>query len=132
MIQRGNINQNQMNNKKAYGRLTGWIICCLFVTMTFFSCKKDGPTVAIISVVDSIGNPVPDAKVTLWQDTAVNNINGVQSHLRVTKQSDAAGKAEFNFELEAFLNIEVIKNVDTGRSFIRLKEHETVAQTVHI
>ncbi|MBK7908811.1 hypothetical protein [Candidatus Pollutiaquabacter sp.] len=39
---------------------------------------------------------------------------------------------EFEFKLEAFLNIEVIKNDDTARSFIRLKEHETVTKTVSL
>ena len=96
------------------------------------SCKKDDPTKAVISVVDVNSAPVLDATITLWQDTAVNNVNGVQSTVRVSKQSDAAGKAEFDFKLEAFLNVEVIKGIDTGRSFIRLKEHETVTQTVNL
>ena len=100
--------------------------------MCSLSCKKDSPTKAVISVVDVNTAPVLDATVTLWQDTAVNNVNGVQSTLRVTKKSDAAGNAEFEFKLEAFLNVEVIKGVDTGRSFIRLKEHETVTQTVNL
>jgi len=52
--------------------------------------------------------------------------------VRITKKSDAAGRAEFEFKLEAFLNIEVIKNDDTARSFIRLKEHETVTKTVSL
>ena len=50
----------------------------------------------------------------------------------MTKTTDAAGRAEFDFELEAFLNIEVIRGADTGRSFIRLKEHESVSQTVNL
>lgn len=120
-----------MNNKRRTERDTGWIVLSFFIVMCANSCKKDGPTKAVISVIDRYNAPVTDAKVTLWQDTAVNNINGVQSTLRVTKKSDAAGKAEFEFKLEAFLNIEVIKG-DTGRSFIRLKEHETVTQTVNL
>lgn len=109
-----------------------WIGLSFFITVCSMSCKKDGPTQAVITVVDGNTAPVIDATVTLWQDTAVNNVNGKQSTLRVVKKSDAAGKAEFEFKLEAFLNIEVIKGVDTARSFIRLKEHETVAQTVNL
>ena len=101
--------------------------------MTIFACKKSGPTIAIVTVIDgSTKAAVSGATVTLWQDTAVNNSNGVQSTLRVTKTSDAAGRAEFEFDLEAFLNVEVIKGPDTGRSYIRLTEHETEEVTVNL
>ena len=86
----------------------------------------------MITVVDSINRPVQGALVILWQDTAVNKSNGVVSELRVSKTTDASGKAEFEFQLEAFLNIDVLYNADTARSFIRLKEHETVNKTVVI
>jgi hypothetical protein len=121
-----------MNNERRSGTLTGWIVLGFFIGLTFLSCKKNGPTKAVVTVLDSAGSPVQAAQVTLWQDTVVNATNGVPSTLRVTGKSDASGRAEFDFELEAFLNIEAIKNNDTGRSFIRLKEHETVEQTVHI
>jgi hypothetical protein len=117
-------------NIKENGSNIGWVILAFFMTMTALSCKKTGPTRAIITVIDSTSAPVSGAKVTLWQDTVVNVSNGVQSHLRITKLSDAAGRAEFDFQLEAFLNVEASKSSDTGRSFIRLKEHETVSQTV--
>ncbi|HRH64913.1 MAG TPA: hypothetical protein PLU53_01315 [Bacteroidia bacterium] len=119
-------------NKERSGLITGWVMVCLFGVMTFFSCKKDGPTRAIVTVIDSLGRPVQAASVTLWQDTAVNATNGVQANIRVTKSSDAAGKAEFEFEQEAFLNYVVIKNADTARGFIRLKEHETVNETANL
>jgi hypothetical protein len=121
-----------MNNKRSSGSNIGWLLSCVFIGLCVLSCKKDGPTRAIVTVLDSAGMAVQAADVTLWQDTVVNATNGVPSTLRVTKKSDAAGRAEFEFELEAFLNIEVIKSGDTGRSFIRLEEHETVEQTVHI
>ena len=107
-------------------------ILAMTVLLSFSSCKKDGPTVAVILVVDSAGRSVQGASVTLWQDTAVNNVNGVQSDLRVTKISDAAGRAEFSFELEAYLNAEAIRNTDTARSVVRLKEHETVSVTLYL
>ena len=122
-----------MNNERRSSSYAGWIIFSLFIVMISFSCKKTGPTVAVVTVVDGVTKaPVSGASVTLWQDTAVNNTNGVQSTLRLTKNSDASGRAEFDFELEAFLNILVIKNSDTGRSYIRLKEHETVEAKVNL
>jgi hypothetical protein len=53
------------------------------------------------------------------------------SNVRVTKTADANGKAEFTFTLEAYLNIEAIKDTNVARGFVRLKEHETVNATVH-
>ena len=121
-----------MNIKKEAGRNIGSVIICFFIAMFLFTCKKDGPTRAVVTVLDVNKSPVSGATVTLWQDTAINTTNGVKSTLRVIKTSDAAGNAEFEFELEAFLNIEVISGPDTGRSFIRLKEHETVTATVNL
>ncbi|MCC7231761.1 MAG: hypothetical protein IT242_02360 [Bacteroidia bacterium] len=117
-------------NKERSGRITGYLFASTFVLLSIFSCKKDGPTRAVISVIDSLSRPVQGARITLWQDTAVNSTNGVKSNVRVTKTSDAAGRAEFDFELEAFLNIEAVKNADTVKSFIRLEEHETVSRTL--
>ncbi len=117
-------------NKEKSGAWVALVFIGLFCSMSFFSCKKDGPTKAVITVVDSINRPLQGAKVILWQDTAVNKSNGVASEMRVTKNTDAAGRAEFEFQLEAFLNIDVVYNADTGRSFIRLIEFETVSKTV--
>jgi hypothetical protein len=121
-----------MNNERRTGLIIGLFAAALIVTSIIFSCKKDGATKAVITVIDRNNAAVSGATVTLWQDTAVNNTNGVKSNLRVSKTSDASGHAEFDFQLEAFLNIEAIKGQDTGRSFIRLKEHETVEQTVNL
>lgn len=121
-----------MNLEKRNGRITALALLGIFLACIIGSCKKDGPTVAVINVVDSAGRAVQGAAVTLWQDTAVNSTNGVRSSLRVTKISDAAGKAEFNFELEAYLNAQAIRNTDTARSVVRLKEHETVTVTLYL
>ena len=121
-----------MNSEKRGGLITALVVAAVFCVFSFSSCKKDGPTVAVITVVDSAGRSVQGASVPLWQDTAVTNVNGVQSNLRVTKISDAAGRAEFSFELEAYLNAEAIRNTDTARSVVRLKEHETVSVTLYL
>lgn len=95
-----------MNNERRTNSYTGWFVLIFFIGISVFACKKTGPTQAVITVIDRTNAAVQGAKVTLWQDTAVNATNGIQSKLRVTKTTDAAGRAEFDFELEAFLNIE--------------------------
>ena len=122
-----------MNIERRNGVICGLAVLCFFVILSIGACKKSGPTVGVITVLDgSTKAPVSGASVTLWQDTAVNQSNGVQSDVRVTKVTDGSGRAEFEFQLEAFLNVLVVHNADTGRSYIRLKEHETEEVTVNL
>ena len=102
-----------------------------FIFFALFSCKKDGETKAVITVKDAAGKGVSGATVVLWQDTSINQTSGVQSNIRVTKTTNSSGNAEFIFALEAYLNITATKDTNMARGFIRLKEHETVSQTVH-
>ena len=119
-----------MNRKNSTGQWMALMVLASFAFLTFFSCKKSGPTVAIITVVDSLGRPVGNANVRLWQDTSHSQQTGVQSNINVTKVSDGSGKAQFEFDLEAYLNIEAIKGADSAKGFIRLVEHETEEKTV--
>ena len=99
---------------------------------TAASCHKDEDTVAVITVVDTTGKPVTSATVTLWQDTAINPNTGAQANVRVTKLTGSAGTAEFIFALEAYLNIDASKGSLSGQAFVRLKQEESVSQTVVI
>lgn len=118
-------------NKVNQSWLIGVAMALLFLSFSFFSCKKDGETKAVITVNDAAGVAVNGASVTLWQDTAVNPTTGSQANIRVTKTTDGSGHAEFTFALEAYLNITAKKDTFTAKGFVRLKEHETVSQTVH-
>jgi hypothetical protein len=109
----------------------GLFVIAVLTLNIFFSCKKEGPTKAVITVNDSAGHAVEGASVTLWQDTAVNQVSHTQANIRVTKTSDSNGNAEFEFTLEAYLNITAEKGSNEAHGFVRLKEHETVNQTVH-
>ena len=108
----------------------------MFITAAFLlsaaSCHKDEDTVAIITVVDTAGNIVPSASVTLWQDTAHNPVTGAQANVRVTKLTGSSGTAEFIFALEAYLNVDATKGALAGQAFVRLKQEESVSQTVVI
>jgi hypothetical protein len=119
-----------MNMNKKNGQWTALLVLASFTLLTFFSCKKSGPTIAIVTVVDTLGRPVANANVRLWQDTSHSQQTGVQSNINVSKKSDGSGKAQFEFDLEAYLNIEAIKGSDSAKGFIRLVEHETAEKTV--
>jgi hypothetical protein len=96
------------------------------------SCKKYGPTVASVTVLDTNGIPMSLATVTLWQDTAHNPVTGVQSTVRVSAITNASGNAQFTFANEAFLNITATKTgyPDTANGFIRLVQYQTTSASV--
>ncbi len=107
------------------------VLALLFAGISsFIACKKDGPTVATITVWDTLKRPVKGANVTLWQDTATNPTTGLKSTIRMTKITDAGGKASFDFSLEAYVNIAAAYNGDTATGEIHVKEHETASATV--
>ena len=101
----------------------------------FFSCKKDAPTKAVITVLDTNSAPVEGAIVTVFQDSVINHVTGVRANIREVRTSDASGKAEYTFKWEAFLNIIAVKsdnlgNADTTRGSIRLEYQKTTEATV--
>lgn len=86
----------------------------------------------MITVVDSTGQRISGALVTLSQDSVINPVNNVQASANQVKQSDAAGQAFFTFKLEAVLNIEVVKGTKIAKDYIRLEQSKTVTKTVVI
>jgi len=118
--------------KKNVALLAGIFVLSLFVMISIESCSKDEDTIGVITVLDTAGNPVTSATVTLWQDSAHNPTTGAQANVRVTQTTGSSGTAEFIFTLEAYLNIDAIKGTKSGKAFIRLKQDETVNQTVVI
>ena len=120
-----------MNNRKRLLALPFILLFSTLVSQLMLSgCKKDGPTKAVITVQDSLGRPASGATVSLFQDTVINQVTGSRANVRQTKVTDAAGNAEFEFTLEAFLNLEAYRGADTVTGFVRLELHKTVYQTV--
>jgi len=94
-------------------------------------------TKAIVIVKNSNGDVVPNASVTLFPEQVISpQGNYPDPALTKTNNTDANGQAEFIYELEAILNIEVIKeegnSTYTGVDIIRLIEGVTVTKIVEI
>ena|SRR5688572_17193400 len=106
----------------------------------FFSCKKDEPTKAVITVLDTNSFPLGGAFVRVFQDSVINQVTGVQANINDEKISDSQGRTEHEFKWEAFLNIEAVAirldtaslpvDTDTTRGYIRLEYQKTVEATV--
>ena len=106
--------------------------------LTIGSCQKAKDTVGIIVVKDSNGNLVSGATVVLHLDSLAENQQGnfYNSNLRKTDITDASGRAEFTYELEAIFQVSVKKtqgnNTLKGSNVIRLLKEKTIIQEVRI
>lgn len=124
---------------KFFPMLNAGALILLFLP-AFFSCKKDEPTRAIVTVLDTNEVPVAGVWVSVFQDSVINQVTGVQANIRDTKLSDGSGKTEHTFKWEAFLNIEAARiildslslplDTDTARGSVRLEYQKTVDATV--
>ena len=109
----------------------------LVISTTFIACEKAKDTIGIIIVKDSNGNTVSGAKVVLHQDGVISpQGNSSNPELRKTDVTDANGRAEFTYELEAIFQVDVEKidgnNIYNGSNIIRLLKEKTVTQVVEI
>jgi hypothetical protein len=109
----------------------------LVISTTFIACEKANDTIGIIIVKDSNGNTVSGATVVLHQDGAISpQGNSSNPELRKIDVTDANGRAEFTYELEAIFQVDVEKidgnNIYNGFNIIRLLKEKTVTQVVEI
>ena len=101
------------------------------------SCQKNKETIGIIIVKDTNGNTVPGATIVLHQDGMISpQGNSTSPDVRKSDITDASGQAEFTYELEMILNVEVEKvdgnDTYTGSNVIRLLKEKTVTKVVEI
>ncbi len=108
-----------------------------FFIISFSSCEKAKDTIGIIIVKDSNGNTVSQATVVLHQDGAISQQGSATNpDLRKTDKTDANGRAEFTYDLEAIFQVDVEKidgnNIYSGSNIIRLLKEKTVTKVVEI
>jgi len=114
-------------------------IFALVITTTFTSCEKEKETIAVIIVKNSNGQTIQGADVILFPEQIPNPTSGDFPDPSLTKgpeETDSNGRVQFTYELEAILNIEVIKvdgnSTYTGANIIRLLKGKTVTKVVEI
>ena len=108
-----------------------------FFIISFSSCEKAKDTIGVIIVKDSNGNTVSQATVVLHQDGSISQQGSATNpDLRKIDKTDANGRAEFTYDLEAIFQVDVEKidgnNVYTGSNIIRLLKEKTVTQVIEI
>ncbi len=93
------------------------------ISLSTSSCYKDPFYKALVIVEDTLGNPIEEAEVRLYAPVNDNQVD-------TTQETNAQGIVEFEFELDAVLNIDAVKGTWTGSGFVQLKENETVEETI--
>ena len=116
----------------------------LIILTTIASCQKAKDTIGVIIVQDFSGNTVSGATVSLHQDSARGPLGQTPNQdpeklpnlIRQTDITDANGRAEFTYTLEAILQVDVEKidgnDTLTGSNIIRMIKEKTVTQVVEI
>ena len=119
-------------NKKVVKSFASLMVIGLFLTLILMpSCNKNTDCIAVVSIIDTGGNPVAGATVTLFK-TNVTQYNGVTANVTQTQVSDGSGGTTFTFALPAVLDITAVTKTKSGKGQISLQVGETVQQTIRV
>ena len=66
-----------------------------FLSIGLFSCRKESPTIAVITVCDTSGTAFPNAMVRLYPTPTINPHPGIT--IDDTLYTDASGQASFDY-----------------------------------
>lgn len=130
-----------MLNRISKGILLG--LFSVLIVMLFSSCSKEKETVGVIIVKKSNGSAVEGAIVRLHQDGQQSQQGeDVLPELSQQGETDEAGRVQFIYDLEAVLNVDVVKyptgspedGNDTlvGSDVIRLLRGKIVTKTIKV
>jgi hypothetical protein len=110
----------------------------LVMIVAFTSCQKEKDTIGVIKVQNSGGQAIENASVKLFPTHTPSEFSGEypNSSLTKTNNTDANGEAQFTYDLEVVLNIEVTKvdgnSTYTGTNVIQLLKGKTKSVIVVI
>ena len=108
-----------------------------FVGLLVSCTQEEKETKAIIIVKDFQNNTISGASVRLHQEGQISDQGEYTTpSLDRTEKTDQNGRAQFTYDLEAILDVEVVKysGNDTlqGNGIVRLLQGKTVSETIEI
>lgn len=133
------IKQTSMKATRTFQFVFG-ILFLVASTMTLTSCVKEEPTIAVVHVVDSNGDPVQGATVRLYGSPSQTPPPPNAIALDTTFITDATGTVTVDYSEEyklgqagfAVLDIEAYKGALYGVGIIKIEEQETTEVTIEI
>ena len=113
------------------------ILSLLLFSIINTSCEKSKSTIGIVIVKDANNQTVEGATVVLHNDGLISTQGSTPvPKLRKEAKTDENGIAEFLYELEAILKVDVEKITGNetwkGSNVIRLLKEKTVTQVIEI
>ena len=108
-----------------------------FVGLLVSCTQEEKETKAIIIVKDFQNNTISGESVRLHQEGQISDQGEYTNpSLDRTEKTDQNGRAQFTYDLEAILDVEVVKysGNDTlqGNGIVRLLQGKTVSETIEI
>tara|TARA_B100000945_G_scaffold216644_1_gene174763 strand:- start:790 stop:1164 length:375 start_codon:yes stop_codon:yes gene_type:complete len=113
------------------------LLFTILAIASLVSCEKEKETIGIVVVKKIDGSVFPQATVTLHQDGLISQQGQpVSDEIRASATTDENGRAQFVYENEAILNVEVVavegNDQLIGASIIRLLRGKTVTIVVEV
>jgi len=133
------IKQTSMKATRTFQFVFGFLFLAAS-TMALTSCVKEEPTIAVVHVVDSNGDPVQGATVRLYGSPSQTPPPPNAIALDTTFTTDATGTVTVDYSEEyklgqagfAVLDIEAYKGALYGVGIIKIEEQETTEVTIEI
>jgi hypothetical protein len=116
--------------KKIFKTAVILIASSIFIILLFPSCGPDSTYEAVIHVVDTAGNLVQGATVTLSKIYRTQ-YNGVNTHVIDTQITDASGTTTFINLMTGMLNITAKTTTKSGKGEINIQTRYT-EQTINV
>jgi hypothetical protein len=133
------IKQTYMKATRSFQIVFGFLFLAVS-TLTFSSCVKEEPTIAVVRVIDANGDPVQGATVRLYGSPSQTPPPPNAIALDTTFITDATGTVTVDYSEEyklgqagfAVLDIEAYKGALYGVGIIKIEEQETTEVTIEI
>jgi hypothetical protein len=122
-----------LNHMTSVTRNSAFFVWFTLLTVIFLlaasalsSCKKEEPAKAVITVVDTLNNPIQGCTVELNSEN-----NPRPGDVKSSEITDFSGNAYFEFELEAILQVEVSRGAfEADKENIHVIPGETAEKTI--
>ena len=133
-----------LERMKTFGKYTLGLLAIVVVGLAFStsSCKKEDPTVVLITVIDTSGAPVSNALVNVKGEGTDTSITVPEDELRFNDNKKTNGKGKVSFDYSdmtmpgqagfAVLDVTAVKGELYGKTVVEVKENQISEATVRV
>jgi len=108
------------------------LIVIIWFSAILISCHKTEPPKAVITITDTSGARVANAKVTVYANPNGSYIDPQEHTLNAIQYTDDNGESSFTFKNKAIFNVKAEKSNSQGNKLLILEEDKTVYLSITI